>query len=134
MFRFSRTVSAGLLVAGVLGLTSCANETPRAPVAEEAAPEEHQREDAPAAELHAEEVDTDDFNKSGVVMMLESQLGVFGGTGRWDGDTLTVEFDRELDGSDGLDLAFVCGFMDSLVLDSHTTTVETPSGETSCVT
>ena len=64
-------------------------------------------------------------------MLLESQLGAFGGQGRWDGDTLITKFDAELDASD-LDLPFVCGFMDGLVLEEHSTAVETPSGTTPC--
>ncbi|GAA3870809.1 hypothetical protein [Tessaracoccus defluvii] len=75
--------------------------------------------------------DDDGYNKAGAVMLLESQLGAFGGQGRWDGDTLITKFDAELDASD-LDLPFVCGFMDGLVLEEHSTAVETPSGTTPC--
>lgn len=124
-----------LLFAGALGLSGCAGagteQAPPAATTEQPSPDPVTGQ-APRAESTAGGAGDESFSKSGVVMLLESQFGAFGGSGRWEGDALIVTFDGELDGGDGLELAFVCGFMGELVLETHTVTVETPGGATDC--
>lgn len=128
MIRRTAVGMAALLLASVLGMTACSGDE-RQPSADVDADTQSQ---TATSEETADEGGDDDFNRSGVVMMLESQLGAFGGTGHWDDDVLIMTFEDELDGGDGLDLAFVCGIMDGLVLDEHVTAVQTPSGRTDC--
>lgn len=132
--RRAALVSAAVFCAGVLGLSACGSEAEQPAASEpQSAVDETATAETPAAETPSDASESDDeFNKPGVVMMLESQLGAFGGTGRWEDDALIMTFANELEGGDGLDLAFVCDFMNGMVLDTHTTAVETPSGTTDC--
>ena len=124
--RILAALASGTLL---LLLSACAGEATPSTPPEKSTPAETT---AAPTETKAEPGGDDDgYNKAGAVMLLESQLGAFGGQGRWDGDTLITKFDAELDASD-LDLPFVCGFMDGLVLEEHSTAVETPSGTTPC--
>lgn len=124
--RILAALASGTLL---LLLSACAGEATPSTPPEKSTPAETTA--APTETKVDPGGDDGGYNKAGAVMLLESQLGAFGGQGRWDGDTLITKFDAELDASD-LDLPFVCGFMDGLVLEEHSTAVETPSGTTPC--
>lgn len=125
--RFSAAVM--LLFAGALSLSACASEAPQP------APKSDTNEvvETSDPDTKAETGTGDDgFNKSGVVMLVDGQFRAFGGKSQWEGDVLTTTFDAELEDVAGLELKFVCGFMNGLVLEEHATAVETPSGKTDC--
>lgn len=127
-----RTKAAAICLLAVLslGLSSCASEA-QAPSPQE---DSTDVENLPGPETDKKdgEAGSNDFSKPGVVLMLESQLAAFGGTGHWDGNNLIVRFEEGLDENEGLSLAFVCDLMNGLVLEEHTTAVETPEGVTEC--
>lgn len=127
MARSRALVAAALLCFGLLTVSACASQGPASSPGENSAPS-GSTPDSEGAEGEAD----DGFSKSGVVLLLDSQFGVFGGESRWDGDTLIMAFEEELDAADGLEFAFVCGVMNDMVLAEHTTVVETPSGAADC--
>lgn len=116
-----------LALIGAIGLASCASE-PEA------------SEPQPAVEEQIEEQQHDDgsdddassgvTDRSGVIMLVESQYAAFDAAARWDDDTLVVTMEGDAD--DELEWRAVCSLLEGLTGGLNDAQVEFPNGTHDC--
>ena len=108
----------------VLPLAACA------PTAAPAAPSEESKETGTAQTENGSGDDATTSNRPGVIMLAESAFAGFNGAAHWDGDTLVMALDGDVNAEE--DAALACGILDAWLEDGESARLEFPNGTLDC--